>query len=66
MRGYHEGMLGEVKDIYLINRSSNHFDLLVHKDSRLARKGSLKYMELHPDTKTTSEKPEETHKERET
>ena len=48
VRGYHEGTLNEVGDIYLINRRLNHFDLLVHKDSMLARKGNVKFMELHP------------------
>ena len=48
VRGYNNEALAQVGDICLINNSSNHLDLLFHKDSMLAKKGHVKYLELNP------------------
>ena len=53
VKDFHDTLLGEVEDIYLLNSSLSHFDLLVHKNSRLAKKGNLNFMELNPEVLNT-------------
>ena len=57
VKDFHDALLEEVGDIYLLNSSLSHFDLLVHKNSRLAKKGNLKFIELHPEVIETNENP---------
>lgn len=49
----------EVGEIYLINSSQSHFNLLIHKESELAKKGTLKYWESNDKAKQEIERETE-------
>ena len=63
VKDFHDKMLDEVEELFIMNRSLVHFDLMVHKDSRLAKMGTLKFMEEHPESESNGTLSEDENKE---